>query len=53
MITVMTHLEELSRGPADEAAYAWWVARLVFTVEEEIERVLREDRRRVLRPSAN
>ena len=53
MATVITLLSDPARPQPGDAGFAWWAARLVFLVEDEIARVVGEERERMLRTSAN
>ncbi|CAN5248967.1 hypothetical protein BH11PLA2_BH11PLA2_48800 [soil metagenome] len=53
MAAVMALLSDPDRPGPGDAGFALWAARLVFLVEDEIARVVGEEREQLLRTSAN
>lgn len=53
MTAAVDLLSEPGRPQPDDAGFACWVARLVFLVEDEIARVVGEERERLRRPNSN
>lgn len=53
VVALFNWLSDPARAQPGEDGYAWWVARLVFLVEDELERVVSEERTRLKTPSKN